>query len=303
MLTQQKLLFLFMAIVIFVFTGIAGAESQYDMMMKCVPDYMRNINFQPSNINVLDSFIFNENIEVDSITYISDNLKITGLVYKPVNGKISAGIVIAHGYYPVATYFQGQGTFETGIKLAKNGFVVIIPDYRGYNKSEGGNNYPYPGESVDVIIAAMNLKKQYNLQKIYLIGYSWGGGIAATAAEISRVFDKLILYYPQMGGVEINQREFVALKQQLGLTGKQIMDFFYAKSPIYGCGYINIPVMIFHGLLDKTVKAEQPEKLYALLKEKKKNVQMKMYEDYSHAFADDPNNKSWNELIKFLKGK
>jgi len=37
------------------------------------------------------------------------------------------------------------------------------------------------------------------------------------------------------------------------------------------------------------------------MKELKKNCELIIYNDYSHAFADDPNNKSWNDLIKFLK--
>ncbi|HPN31965.1 MAG TPA: alpha/beta fold hydrolase [bacterium] len=284
-------------------SGVLFAELKFADLQNVFPANLKNKNIPVSNFIVEYSSKYNNDVQIDSVYYYADNLKIYGLLYRPVKKKIIAGIVIAHGYYPPESYYQGQGTLSTGIKLAESGFITIVPDYRGYYKSQGGASYPYPGESIDVISAAKTLKIKYDLNKIYLIGYSWGGGIAATAAEISDMFNKLVLYYPQLGGVEINQREFSALKNnnQVKLTGREILDFFKGKSPLYNCSLINIPVLIFHGKKDVTVKLEQPEKLVELMKRSGKKVEMIVYDEYGHAFADGPDNKSWNKLVSFLK--
>nr|MBP7653539.1 alpha/beta fold hydrolase [Candidatus Dependentiae bacterium] len=275
----------------------ANAEITFSDLQKIYPKNLKNISVPASNFISEYSAKYNKTVEIDTVYYYADNFKIYGLLYKPLKKKANAGIVIAHGYYPAETYFQGQGTFSTGVKLAEEGFIVIIPDYRGYYKSEGGNSYPYPGESIDIIAAAKTLEQKYKLKNIYLIGYSWGGGIAATAAEISAVFDKLVLYYPQLGGVEINPREFSMLKNhpQLKFTGRQIIEFFENKSPLYNSNLINIPTLVFHGKNDTTVKPEQSEKLAELMKKSGKNIELIIYNDYRHAFADGPDNKSWKK--------
>jgi pimeloyl-ACP methyl ester carboxylesterase len=147
--------------------------------------------------------------------------------------------------------------------LCEEGYTVIIPDYRGYYKSTGGHSYFYSGESVDLLNAANILKMQYKITDIYLIGYSWGGGISLFAAESfaavsEKLFQKIVLYYPQLGGLDISQREYLFLKAKFGFSGKQIFDLFRKKSPLYNYHKLSkIPILIFHGKQDKVVKLNQ----------------------------------------------
>ncbi|HON57251.1 MAG TPA: hypothetical protein PLJ38_09540, partial [bacterium] len=147
---------IFFLIFLLVFANNAlSAQNNSNIMTELAKVYQKNLrlrNFTPSNIVTIDSSILASSVKVDTIYYRSDDLKITGLLFRPKdtsskNINFKKGIVIAHGYYPVQYYYPGMGTFMTGEKLAKDGYIVIIPDYRGYYQSEGRNNYPYPGES------------------------------------------------------------------------------------------------------------------------------------------------------------
>ncbi|MFY9463353.1 MAG: DUF192 domain-containing protein, partial [Candidatus Sungiibacteriota bacterium] len=70
-----------------------------------------------------------------AITYLVDNLTITGVMNVPV-GPIPAGgfptLILNHGLIYPKIYFSGRGSKREQDYFARHGYVTIHPDYRGY---------------------------------------------------------------------------------------------------------------------------------------------------------------------------
>jgi len=135
-----------------------------------------------------------------------DELKQFGLfIVNDSQGKASKNlVVIAHGFHPDPPQY---GKVKSGIskrpgdyyrhwveQYAKAGFNVLVPDYRGHNKSQGYEfkhqadkvKFPeqyYANDLVASVLALENyLDHQYN--NIVLIGHSMGSPIAFYSAGV-----------------------------------------------------------------------------------------------------------------------
>lgn len=127
------------------------------------------------------------------------------------NGKPGQTVLFIHG----AT-FPGSATFDLPLEgvswldwMAKRGYDVYTLDIRGYGKSTrppalsqpAGANPP----AVDGVTALRDVSKavdfilsRRNLDRLVLVGWSWGATLAgAYANEAGARVDKLVLYAPQ----------------------------------------------------------------------------------------------------------
>lgn len=246
------------------------------------------------------------------VTYVSEGLKINGLLGLPVVQSATAtgelrpwpGIVLAHGYYDPKTYFSGQGTQSTVEGLAGEGYVVLMPDYRGYGGSEGGMEAFVPGGEYDVInaVEALRALPFVDDDRIGLIGYSWGGGFAAKAAEA--LGDKLaclVNYYGQLGGLGLSQRDI----QLYSAAGVQTMDaaerLFRERSPIPNANMIKCPVLLIHGAADRVVQLEQSQAFAQQLRAAGRSVELVVFPQEGHAFGDNYDNPGREKMLVFLR--
>jgi uncharacterized protein len=112
------------------------------------------------------------------------NLSLAGLLFFPPGEGPFPAVVIIHGsgtsqrdnmwYLTLADYLQ------------KNGMLVLLPDKRGSEKSEGNwRTASFEDLATDAIAAVSYLKSQHNVEnsKIGVIGMSQGGQIAPIAAS------------------------------------------------------------------------------------------------------------------------
>lgn len=138
------------------------------------------------------------------VSYSSDGLKITGLLNVPRGeGKFPA-IVMVHGYVEPAQYTRGLDAQGPAEALAREGYITLVPDLRGYMESDSGMNLFLSGWIADVINAGNALKKmpQVDAEHLGLWGHSMGGGIANRVMVVSDVFDAVVLYAPISGDVD-----------------------------------------------------------------------------------------------------
>lgn len=263
---------------------------------------IKNRNYNFFNISIVNTFEKNKDYEIFNVIYKSEGLKISGLLSKPKNKKpIHPAVLICHGYYPPDTYKQGQGTLLYLQNLAKLGFIVFVPDYRGYGYSDKKSSPLEPGEVYDIINAYYVLLKEKDVDKenVVMLGSSWGGGLGLKAlVKISPKF--FVDYYGQLGGLQLNENYRKALSAYTD-NPADLEDYFQKTSIYYHLDLINTPVYIFHGSEDKVVKPEQSIVLYNLLKKLNKKTELKIFQDLPHAFADNYPNPSTAQLEQMLK--
>ncbi len=223
-------------------------------------------------------FEFNQNFEELNIPSF-DNKKLNGLLFKTLNPK---GLVF---------YLHGNaGSLDTWGSVAKNytdlGYDIFILDYRGFGKSEGEIESQ---EQVfqDLTFTYNKLMTRYDRNKVVIIGYSIGTGLAAYLASVENP-EKLILQAPYYNFIEFSSGRvpFVPdfLKKFKFETNKYIVK---VKSPIY----------IFHGNKDQVISCDNSIRLQKLLKSTDKFF---ILEDQDHLGMNE-NSDFQEELKKILE--
>ena len=124
-------------------------------------------------------------------SYQSDGLKIFALLTVPTTPRPEGGypvIVFNHGYIPPKEYRSDERYVLYVDGLARNGYIVFRPDYRGHGFSEGEARgaYAYPDYAVDVLNALASIRKypDANPERVGMWGHSLGGYLTLRAMVI-----------------------------------------------------------------------------------------------------------------------
>lgn len=125
-------------------------------------------------------------------SYKSEGLKQFALLTVPNEEPSGAGwpiIVFNHGYIPPAEYKTTEKYVAYLDGFARNGYVVIKPDYRGHGNSEGtaSGGYGSPAYLIDVLNALSSVQKYPGVDatKAGMWGHSMGGHITQLAMVIN----------------------------------------------------------------------------------------------------------------------
>lgn len=245
------------------------------------------------------------------VHYQSDSLTVSGLLALPAHQSPRAtgdlrpwpGIVIAHGYYDPANYYIGQGTQTTAEGLARHGYVVLVPDYRGYAGSQGQPEAFTPGVEDDVINAFLALRAlpYVDDERAGFIGYSWGGGLAVKAAmALGSTARCLVDYYGQLGGV-IPGRSELQLYAYAGVTTQEeALAIFQERSPLFHAARLACPTLFIHGDADRVVGIEQSQMMHKALREAGRDAELMVIPGAAHAFGDAYDNPGRARMLQFL---
>ena len=145
-------------------------------------------------------------------------------------------------------YLHGnKGNVRRGIyqsrSMQNRGYDLLIPDYRGYGKTEG---QPINDTQLltDANKAYQYLKDNYEEDKIYVVGYSLGSGMASYVAKENNPAG-LILVAP-----------FTSLEDIKNQFLWMFPDFLlkYKLSNEEHLNEVKAPVTILHGTADNVVK-------------------------------------------------
>lgn len=213
-------------------------------------------------------------------------LRLGALLYKPreAQGK-SPLIVLGHGGFR-GIPLEYRRLAEA---LAKVGYVVYVPEFRGQGQSEGNIEYA-AGEVLDFLSALEVAKKLdgVDANRVGLVGGGHGGTVVllalaraegiACAATISAPTDLVALV-----------REVPAFERELKLLKASVspgdINALRQRSPIYYAAGVQVPVLILHGEKDRMVPAKSAEGYAAVLRNRGKEVQ---YIKYALAGEDLP---------------
>jgi uncharacterized protein len=217
------------------------------------------------------------------ITYDSDGLTIHGFVNIPV-GKGPFPVVIAlHGYIESGIYKTMDYSTRYADAIAKNGYIVLHPNMRGFPPSDGptGHAHDYlTGYTVDVLNLLAYVRKEAgqkgsifanaDISRLGIWGHSIGGGIALRVVDLVPEIKAALLYAP------VSQR----------YTNSS------AGFDIYDLTKTNAAFSVHQGTADPTVNPSGTQKLCSDLKAAGRVYQCFFYEGAVHTFyaqgKDDP---------------
>lgn len=239
-------------------------------------------------------FKYLDSIEVNRITYISEGLKITGLLVKPQK----------KGKYPCIIYNRG-GNREFGSlkpvdgiflgQIAKEGYVVIASNYRGNGGSEGQEEFG--GKDInDITILPEVLKEveEADTNKIGMYGWSRGGMMTFIAlpqmkeikavvvgGAISDNFN-LIIDRPQMEEVLIELAPNYSSNKTAELEKRSAIKWVN-KFPK------NVPILMLHGSSDWRVKPEQSLNMALEFEKYRIPYRLIIFEGSDHGISEHEN--------------
>lgn len=276
---------------------------------------MRARKYPGSGIVTEETLSPGENYNQYIVSYKSDGLKIYALLTvpqgtKPKNGspRGEAGwpvIIFNHGYIAPETYRTTERYVAYVDYFARNGYIVLKPDYRGNGNSQGQPEGAYysPAYSVDTLNALSSIKKfkDADPNKIGMWGHSMGGNITLRDLVVSHDIKVAVIW----GGVVGSYNDlmdnwhksvpFTPSSRQMSLRnrGRNILvkdhgtpqsnpSFWNSIDPTYFVSDITAPVQLDHGLSDEEVPVAFSQNLYEKLKKAGKAVEFYTYPGADH---------------------
>jgi len=131
------------------------------------------------------------NYQRSLVTYMSEGLRIFALLTVPNGEMPDTGwpvIIFNHGFIPPDEYRTTERYIAYVDSLARSGFIVFRPDYRGHGDSDGiaSGAYGSPDYLVDVLnaVAAMRRYPAADPARIGMWGHSMGGYLTLRAMVV-----------------------------------------------------------------------------------------------------------------------
>lgn len=255
------------------------------------------------------------------ISYMSDGLKVEGLLTIPIGPKPKNGwpaILLNHGYVSPEIYIAATNYANIVNAFASQGYVVLMPDYRGNGLSQGVPIQPYiaPDYTADSLNALASLKRYnnstasseavINVHKIGVFGHSMGGNVTLHDLIISHVFKAGVIWAGSVGsytqiipwwgeryanGIPAGNDldTYYALKQMIKRHGipQTNPGFWYAIDPTNFLEDVTSPTLLQVGTADHVVPEDFTLNLYKKLQNKKKKVSLITYPGADHNLAPD----------------
>ena len=223
-----------------------------------------------------------EDIRRQVVRYEVDGLRQYALVLWPAAAKPENGwpvLQFNHGYHPdpPRNGFNARGESdrpgdyyrETVQAFARSGFVVVTPDYRGHNISQGEEFTSRPGPdtwySRDAIACFLALESLPNLDlsRAYMLGHSMGGAVTL------RVLQAL--------GSRVRAASIWSVS-----VGDYDNDLL---SPFFSLRDIPVPLSIQHSRGDAAVPVDNSLEVFDVLNTAGRDVTLKVYPGDDHLFT------------------
>jgi dipeptidyl aminopeptidase/acylaminoacyl peptidase len=244
------------------------------------------------------------------VSYPSDGFTVRALLNVPTAPAPPGGrpvIVFNHGFIPPREYHTTGGDYQYWIDgLTRAGYVVVKPDYRGHDQSEGpavGGNWA-PDYTYDVLNLVSSIKRYpgVNPTRIGMVGHSMGGGITARAAAASPDVKASILLAGVVGNandVYYNWRRATPRPtpspDAFG-TGRQDLTNRYGEpkdnpevwaqlAPTGGVAALAGPVQVQHSADDGEVPQQFSDDFVAAARQAGKGVEYLQYPSGGHQFS------------------
>ncbi len=295
---------------------------------------MRNKSYPGSDFVIEETLSPGSNYKRYIASYISDGLKINGLLTVPDQNAPSGGfpaIIFNHGYIPPEEYQTTERYVAYQDGFARNGYVTFKSDYRGHGNSEGNPEGAYfsPAYTVDVLNALSSVKKlsYVNKNKIGMWGHSLGGNITQRALVVDpNDIKAAVIWSGVVGSYNDLFRDWWSKRRPQSFTpsnrevnaNRPTRQSFVSKygepdtgnpfwdsiSPTSYLKDVKAPIQIHQGLNDETVPHELASDFERELKAAGKTPEVYFYEGNDHNLSQSFNlamQRSIDFFDKYLK--
>lgn len=276
-------------------------------------EVMRRQSYPGSDITIEQALEPGPNYERYLVSYRSEGFKIYALLTVPRGEKSASGwpvIIFNHGYIPPAEYRTTERYAAYVDALARSGYIVLKPDYRGHGNSEGEavGGYGSPAYTVDVLNAAASMKRFPNADpaRIGMWGHSMGGHITLRAMVVSKdikagvIWAGVVASYPDLfsrwrrpstsaGNSTLptptpDPRRGRWRQELTAVYGSPAQNpvFWASISPNAYLEDLSGPLQLHHGTADASVPAEFSQTLYEQVLAAGRYAELYLYEGDNH---------------------
>jgi dipeptidyl aminopeptidase/acylaminoacyl peptidase len=154
---------------------------------------MRLLDYPGSDLEIEQDLENGANYTRQIVSYRSEGLKIFALLTVPLGEPPPTGwpvIVFNHGYIPPDEYRTTERYVAYVDLLARSGYIVFRPDYRGHGDSQGEalGAYGRPDYTIDVLNAVASVRRvaEADPERVGMWGHSMGGHITLRAMVTTR---------------------------------------------------------------------------------------------------------------------
>jgi len=274
-------------------------------------EWMRKQSYPGSDITIEQELPRGSDYRQYIASYLSDGLKIHGLLTIPDGEKPATGwpaIIFNHGFIPPNIYRTTERYVAYVAAIARSGYVVFKPDYRGHGSSEGEatGGYASPAYTVDVLNALASVKKLPDVDpnRLGMWGHSMGGMVTLRSMVISQdikagvIWGGVVASYPDLLTKWPHPRSEVIATPVAGRrwrtefiatygTPEENPDFWNSISPITYVSDISGPVQLDHSTTDEEVPIAFSESLDQALIKAGKTVEFYQYPGDNHNIANN----------------
>lgn len=251
-----------------------------------------------------------DSIAIFKIQYLSDGLKVNGLMIQPKSAKKVPCIIFNRG----GNRDFGTLTLNTALrlgKLASEGYVVIASQYRGNGGSEGQEEFG--GKDINDVITLIDVLEEVDIADTEKIGmYGWSRGGMMTYIALTKT-DKIKAAV--VGGAPSSQYE--SIKDRPGMEEQVLAELIpnYEKnkeieldkrSPVKWANQFSkkVPILILHGTSDWRVKPQQSLNMAQEFTKYRIPYRLIMFEGGDHGileFKDEVEDNVVNWFNRYLK--
>lgn len=255
-------------------------------------------------VNILEKQPFpspNPNVQMYLITYLSEGLKVKGLLAEPKDGQAYEGFLYLRGGIKSVGMVRPARVGQ----FASEGFIVFAPFYRGNRGGEG--NEDFAGKDRIDAFTAFNFLKQYprvKEKRIHIFGFSRGGVMALLTAIHFESASSVVTW----GGVSDMVLTYMErkdlrrmMKRVIGGTPNKFPDRYRKRTPLYFLEKLAPPVLIIHGVRDQNVSVEHSKRLEERLNTLEKPVETWYFPEYTHYFPPAINRQVLKDLCLWMK--
>ncbi|HET7087591.1 MAG TPA: alpha/beta fold hydrolase [Anaerolineae bacterium] len=274
---------------------------------------MRQREYPGSDITIEETLQPGGNYSRYIASYESEGLTIYALLTVPNGERPATGwpvIVFNHGFIPPDVYRTTERYVAHVDWLARSGYIVLRPDYRGHDNSEGEARGAYgsPDYVVDVLNAVAAMKRYPNADpnRIGMWGHSMGGYITLRSMVIDGdvkagvIWAGVVGSYPDMinrwrptptpgpttTATPTGRRRWRTELIATYGSPEENPEFWSSISANSYLGDLSGPIQLHHGTADRSVPIGFSETLYQEILAAGKPAELYTYQGADHNIAN-----------------